>query len=286
MMRFFHPEMPEYSFDYSKEGGRVNVLYVNKFEWTEVPASYHMGSLIPLKFVSLSRKKFMNLKEFYDRDTLPLLWGDCKGSQVMGPSLNCFDEMIKMLASIPLNDFLAPSRGHTAHGISWPTGSPDLNYIVYSSKDINPESYYSRCHVASMLMNGAKGNPSLDLACVALHKKIRKAAADMGVSPELFSGRNLVKDVACVQVISVLRGAEMDQRVFGKGDNLVDWLVECAARIRTSDPGCLGDEIGFGPRCRAIDDLDRCLEGNDSDFSDDSSDDEAAIAASNLSSVE
>ncbi|QBQ01750.1 nonstructural protein [La Gloria virus] len=156
----------------------------------------------PLEKFTQSTKTRATLNDFIKKKELPVQWGGVS-SQVFKPSPRVFLGLIMGLSDCSSEDYVKYDIPLLKKAISWPLTYPSHAFInLIAKKDsLGPWVYKS---MAATYMLRATNSICLEEAIVKMNNLIKSKAREMGLDMEVFSGENLLLEIAHIQCLLLI----------------------------------------------------------------------------------
>lgn len=179
-----------------------------------------------------------NLSHFYSRGEFPRKWGYSDG-QVESPEFQLFDDFIKNLVQLKDSEYNLPSSINAMEALKWPTRYFSTFVFRFCSQNHQPSNFTKNVEATILLQSVGKVMP-LEALIIRTHRKIVREAAILGMPTEVFTGLNLIKEIAAIQCVRLMNACKHDALWFGQ--NRLNVLVRVfRERIESWCPSILGN---------------------------------------------
>ncbi|API68882.1 nonstructural protein [Bujaru virus] len=190
--------------------GKPAVHYVDFYKRTPFEVCSVNGAEIPLKYFKASSDKRENLSEFLKRREVPLSWGLHTDSQILIRSPRVFEGLMLGLSEITDEHYGMFNEPAIKKAVSWPLTFPSHVFFTLAVKKSElGEWLHSSMWATQMLRVGM--TESLEEAIPKVRKRIISKANDMGLDTRIFSGENMIMEIAHIQCLRMIYASRIER---------------------------------------------------------------------------
>ncbi|QBQ01756.1 nonstructural protein [Mona Grita virus] len=222
----------------------VEVGYLPFEAWSVRKICVHNTMEIPLETYRFAMDHRPTLRDFYSRGEFPFRWGPGTfNSRVQEETTNSFDSAIMDLVGFPLASFTKSFLPNVKLALSWPLGYPTTDFIQLSGI---PGHFTHNGWKGMAATSLFRMNPQLerfDQVFVEAHKSILEEAERRGLSSDYFTGYDLLKEVASLQIVRLLNAVDIDVVYSNIPTNLTYKLLDLRDTFENESPELLGNRF-------------------------------------------
>ncbi|QBQ01770.1 nonstructural protein [Tres Almendras virus] len=215
---------------------RVYVEYSAFNNYHSAPICRYKGAEFPCTSYKVSTKVRYRLSTFIIKDELPLSWGQAH-QQVKGASPSFFDTTMEKISYLNLDRQLKWSEPNLREALSWPLGKPTFSFFKLSQISSYEYHWEEKCTFATLVMRCGDGE-QLDDSLVNMYKKIDVELAERDIFSGNFTGQNIEKEIAYVQLIRMMTALPYDYRESEFHSSLFQYVLDL---YRVISPSLLGN---------------------------------------------
>ncbi|AEA30068.1 nonstructural protein [Ariquemes virus] len=208
---------------------KVYVEYSAYNGYWGTPICRYKGAEFPCSSFSVSDKTSFRLRSFIDKGQLPRSWGK-PFLQVKGKSPSFFDTTIEKISHLNLERQLKWSEPNLKEALSWPLGVPTLAFFKLSQIESYEFNWEEKCFLMTLIMRSGEG-VQIDDSLVNLYKKLIRELGERDIPCLNFTGQNIEKEVAYVQVLRMLTALPYDYYESDFHSSLYDYVKELSEVI-------------------------------------------------------
>ncbi|AEL29651.1 nonstructural protein [Sandfly fever Naples virus] len=187
---------------------RVSVDYIPFGKKYDCPVSLYKGAEIPVHSLSQSAVERNKLLYFLDEGLLPKSWG-FTNSFVLMKSPEFFDTTIERLSDLRIESCLKWCEPNIKKALSWPLGYPSFKFFQLSMLKSYEHNWLAKCDFATQVMRIGQGL-GLDDSLRNLYKFMLNELSDREISSLIFTGQNIEKEIAYIQIIRMMTALPFD----------------------------------------------------------------------------
>ncbi|AEA30066.1 nonstructural protein [Alenquer virus] len=260
--------MMRYMFDYphitrsAVDRSKVYVEYSAVNGYQDTPVCKYKGAEFPCSSYRVSTKTRYRLSTFIEKGELPHNWGK-DYLQVKGKSPSFFDSTIEKISYLNLDKQLKWAEPNLKTALSWPLGKPTLAFFKLSQISSYDYHWEEKCSFMTLVMRCGDGE-QIDDSLVNLYKSVIRELKNRDIRHENFTGQDIEKEVAYVQLIRMLTALPYDYYESEFHSLLYDYVKELSLVIT---PHLLGNRM-WEPKSTHDDQFNDLFDEMDSDFDD------------------
>ncbi|AKF42391.1 NS protein [Campana virus] len=187
---------------------RQSVQYIPFNKQYHCPVSNYRGLEVPVHNLKQSSDVKSKLSGFFKDYQIPHMWGSSY-SQVTQYSPVFFDVTIERISELSIETCLRWCEPNIKKALSWPLGYPSLKFFYHSNIDSYSLNWCKKCDFATQLLR-IGGGLGLDDSLFFTYSKILSELSLRQIPSEVFSGYNISKEIAYVQILRMLTALEFD----------------------------------------------------------------------------
>ncbi|AEA30086.1 nonstructural protein [Turuna virus] len=193
------------------------------------PICRYKGAEFPCTSFKATDKIAYRLSKFIDNGELPRCWGK-HHQQVTGSSPSFFDTTINKISYLNLERQLKWSEPNLKEALSWPLGVPTLAFFKLSRVDSYVFNWEEKCLLMTLIMRCGEGD-QIDQSLVNLYKKMIVELNNREIAHLNFTGQDIEKEIAYVQVLRMLTAIPYDYYESEFHSLLYDYVKELSMVI-------------------------------------------------------
>ncbi|QNJ99607.1 nonstructural protein [Bogoria virus] len=234
---YFLHDYPHKKVVASNKESRISFQAYNKTQ--KFPVIRYKTMEIPCVNFIPSGKVLGNLSSYYVKGMMPRHWGDEFGL-IRTPEIKTFDTLMKELTPALVSEVDFGNHMNINEALRWPTRYPTTISIRMHSIE-KPNPLFLKNVEATLMLQSTNGSLDFDKMFMRFHRKIIHRASVLGLNPEWFSGRDLLKECAVIQCVMLLNAYHFDELWFGQETQTIKILKKWEKIIEQHCPEFLGN---------------------------------------------
>ncbi|AEL29660.1 nonstructural protein [Munguba virus] len=186
----------------------VNYVAFNKMATFE--ACKVNGAEIPLKHLKLCYDKRPTLFDFLRNREVPVSWGDHTDDQILNRSPRTFEGLMFGLSEIEEVEYGRYNEPYLKKAVSWPLSYPSHTFFNLAVRKTEMGNWLHSSMWATMMLRMSHTD-NLEESIIKVRKRIIEKANDMGLDLSLFTGENLILEIAHLQCLRLIYASRKER---------------------------------------------------------------------------